>query len=97
MNAEKKRSFNIDGDTVVVMRVFDTQINQYINDYPDFLAHPRVTPTGKMWVNATRDNCPFADKDYGDCGSCKFFKTENKGDLIGVCENEILNTKRKEA
>ena len=96
MNDVAKRCFTIDGDTVEVKRVFDEKIGLYIHDYPDFKENPRVTPCGRPWVNVTRDDCPYADKEYQDCGSCKFFICERAGDLIGVCDNEQLRLNRKE-
>ncbi len=96
MNDEGKRLFTIDGDTVEVRRVFDERIGAHIHDYPDFCKNPRVTLAGRPWVNVTRDDCPYADEEYGDCGSCKYFRSESAGDLIGVCDNEQLRLQRKE-
>lgn len=93
----KYREFSIDGDTVRVPVIYDEVINQHVNDYPDFIKEPRFTPDGRPWVNVTYDGCPFADKEYGDCGSCRFFRCEKHGDLIGVCDNEKLLTIRKDA
>jgi len=89
MSKQESRCYSIDGDTVVVSRVYDAEIGQHINDYPDFNTHPRRTPTGKAWVNAYKEDCPYDTSEYGDCGSCEYFRTENEGDLIGVCEYNI--------
>jgi hypothetical protein len=88
------RTYNIDGDTVVVNRIFDEEIGGYINNYPDFKLNPRKTPNGKYWVNATCNDCPFADTEYGDCGSCKYYLCESAGDLIGICTNEEKNANK---
>lgn len=96
VNDVVSRRFTIDGDTVEVKRVFDEKIGAHIHDYPDFKENPRVTPSGRPWVNVTRDDCPYADDNYGDCGSCKYFISENAGDLIGVCNNEQLRLQGKE-
>ena len=93
---EVKRLFTIDGDTVIVSQIYDPLIKEYINDYPNFIETPRITPTGKPWVNVTRDDCPYADETYGDCGSCKYFRSSHPGDLIGVCENKKLLVEREE-
>lgn len=97
MNKPKKRIYTIDGDTVEVHRVYNEEIGRYMDDYPDFKTKPRSTPHGRLWVNVTRDDCPHADERFGDCGSCRFFRSERPGDLIGVCDNEDLMTIRKEA
>lgn len=93
----KSRIYRLDGDSVEITLVFDNDIGQYISDYPDFELYPRITPGGKRWVNSTAEGCPFADKTYGDCGSCPFFLCERDGDLIGICNNKNLVEQRKEA
>lgn len=90
MEHKKIRQFTIDGDTVTVSQIYDDELGVYRNDYPDFEKNPRVTPTGKPWTNVFKEDCAFATSEYGDCGSCDYFKCENKGDLIGVCENKEM-------
>ncbi len=90
----KNRLYNLYGDTVEVIFSYDEPLGRFLGEYPDFDEKPRFTPCGRRWVNATKEDCPFADNDYGDCGSCKFYRCESFGDLIGVCENEQM---RKEA
>jgi len=90
MEKMKIRRYTIDGDTVVVSQVYDSELGVYRNDYPDFEANPRVTPSGKRWTNVYKEDCSYATSEYGDCGSCDYFKCENDGDLIGVCENEKM-------
>ena len=85
-----KRRFCLYGDSVEVVFTFDDTTNRYFGEYPDFDLSPRSTPCGKQWVNATKDDCEFADSKYNDCGSCQYYKCECDGDLIGVCENEQL-------
>ncbi|MBE5922640.1 MAG: hypothetical protein E7269_07805 [Lachnospiraceae bacterium] len=63
-------------------------INNISGHTPDFVENPRFTPNGKPWVNVTNVGCPYAEKDFDDCGSCRFFRQERPGDLIGICENE---------
>lgn len=84
------RQFILYGDTVDVMFIYNESLHRYFGDYPDFDSSPRTTPCGRRWVNATKEDCPYADKTYGDCGSCKFYKCEHPGDLIGVCDNDEL-------
>lgn len=88
------RQFVLYGDIVDVAFVYNELSDKYFGDYPDFDESPRITPCGRRWVNATKDDCPYADKEYGDCGSCQYYRCEHPGDLIGVCDNEKL---RKEA
>lgn len=88
------RQFVLYGDIVDVTFVYNELSDKYFGDYPNFDENPRVTPCGRRWVNATKDDCPYADKEYGDCGSCQYYRCEHSGDLIGVCDNEKL---RKEA
>ncbi len=96
MAETKIRLYSLDGDTVQVCFEYDEEIGKYFGEYPNFDIEPRITPGGRAWVNVTKDNCPYADKIYGDCGSCKFFRSESPGDLIGICENENLIILRKE-
>lgn len=95
VNRPKLRTVMIDGDSVEVSRVYDPEIREYFDEYPDFQVHPRSTPNGKPWVNVTYDECPYADEEYGDCGSCRFFRSERPGDLIGVCDNENLRREKE--
>lgn len=85
-----KKTFSIDGDLLEVPVIYDEEIKKHIIDYPDFLKCPRITPGGRLWVNVTNEQCPYADTEYGDCGSCRFFRCESPGDLIGVCDNDAL-------
>ncbi len=93
----KTRLYRLDGDTVEVSFSYDSQNDRYFGDYPDFSETPRRTASGKPWVNVTWDGCNFADEEFGDCGSCKYFRCERPGDLIGICENEKLIEQRKDA
>lgn len=88
MENAKERVFSLDGDRIAVPFVFDEKMGIHVRDYPDFSTHPRSTPEGRIWVNVTRDDCPFADSEFPDCGSCRFFLCERMGDLIGICTNE---------
>ena len=90
----KQRVFCLDNDTVEITFVFDTESQMYFGDFPDFSENPKYTPRGRPWVNVTYDACPYAEEEYGDCGSCRYFRCEHPGDLIGICENQNL---RKEA
>lgn len=96
MGDKEKRVFTLDGDTVSVHKVYDEDIGQYIFDYPDFDEHPRFTPGGRRWVNVMKDDCPYACGEFGDCGSCRFFRCEHPGDLVGICINDKLSEQRKE-
>lgn len=89
-----KKTIRLDGDVLEIEAVYDYNIGKYIFDYPDFQKHPRSTPGGKKWVNALDDGCPYADDNYGDCGSCEYFKTESPKDLIGICLNEEFTVER---
>lgn len=90
MEEIRERRFNLDGDTITVCQVYDSELGIYRNDYPDFEESPRVTPTGRQWVSVFKEDCPHATSEYGDCGSCDYFRCENQGDLIGICDNEAL-------
>ena len=84
------RRFSLYGDVVDVIFFYNEPLDKYFGDYPDFDKSPRTTACGRRWVNATKDDCPYTDKEYGDCGSCRYFQCEHPGDLIGVCDNEEL-------
>ncbi len=88
MDKKNERVFSLDGDSIKVSFTFDEKMNRFVRDYPDFSIHPRSTPSGRIWVNVTRDDCPFADTEFRDCGSCSFFLSERAGDMIGICTNE---------
>lgn len=94
MSESKIRRYCLYDDVVEITFSYDKEIGRYFGEYPDFDTVPRITPCGRRWVNATKEDCPYADKTYGDCGSCEFYRCENAGDLIGVCDNQNL---RKEA
>lgn len=93
----KKRLYRLSGDALEVIFVYDKDTDMYFGEYPDFDSTPRYTPDGKKWVNVTKDDCPYADMDFGDCGSCKYFECEKAGDLIGICNNKRFGKKRKDA
>lgn len=86
----KKRVYTLDNDTVEVTFVFDAETGMHFGKFPDFSETPKFTARGCPWVNVTNEDCPYAEKEYGDCGSCKYFRCEHPGDLIGICENENM-------
>lgn len=88
MDGDNVKVFRLDGDIVEVISIYDSEIGDYVFDYPDFEENPRFTKSGKRWVNVISVSCPYKDDEYGDCGSCKFFKCEKAGDLIGICMNK---------
>lgn len=90
MTKNKNRLFSLYNDNVEITFVYDQSLDRFFGEYPNFDENPRITPCGRRWVNATKDDCPFANQEYGDCGSCNFYRCERPGDLIGVCENEQL-------
>ena len=90
MDKENSRRYSLDGDTIIVKQVYDAEIGQHRHDYPDFDENPRITPTGKRWVSAFKDDCSHSISEYGDCGSCPYFRCERQGDLIGICDNDVL-------
>ncbi len=96
MTNEKIRLYRLDGDELEVVFVYDEQSGRHFGDYPDFTENPRHTPKGRPWVNVMTEGCPFADDDYGDCGSCPHFLSEQQGDLIGICKNDELRVKNSE-
>lgn len=84
----KKRAFRADGDSLEVIFNYDKELDKYFGDYPDFETSPRFTPNGRPWVNATTVGCPYAEEEFDDCGSCRYFLKEHTTDLIGICINE---------
>lgn len=97
MDKTKNLVFSLEGDSVTVELVYNDEIGKHIHEYPDFEKNPRWTALGKPWVNVLKEDCPFATGEFGDCGSCEFFRCEKDGDLIGICENENLLLLRKDA
>ncbi len=94
MRLDPKRIFQMDGDEIEVPLIYCEEMQQYIYDYPDFEKEPRISPRGRPWVNVTRDNCPYANDIYNDCGSCKYFRSQRPGDLIGVCDHAERNERK---
>lgn len=91
------RSYRLDGDLLEVLFIYDEEWKRYSGVYPSFDEHPRITPEGRNWVNTWNDGCPYAEEDFSDCGSCRFFRREHPGDLIGVCDNpDLINNKHPE-
>lgn len=88
MECKKRRIYHVDGDFLEVVFYYDEESDQYFGEYPDFEGLPRYTPNGRPWVNVTIVGCPHAEKDYDDCGSCRYMRREQPMDLIGVCEND---------
>ncbi|MBQ9965729.1 MAG: hypothetical protein IJP22_03265 [Clostridia bacterium] len=89
------RQFVLYDDKVDVLFSYSASQDRYFGSYPDFDENPRITPCGRPWVNATKEDCPYADEIYRDCGSCRFYKCEHPGDLIGVCDNDKLRKEQK--
>lgn len=92
---ERTQTFNLDGLDFEINFTFDKAANMYIGDYAEFEEKQVYSPNGRPIVTAARDGCrhnTYRGK-FADCGSCKFFKTENKNDLIGFCTNEALKKK----
>lgn len=89
---EKYETFHLDGLDVKVKFNFDSVANMYIGDYQDFEENQMYSPNGHPIVTAARDSCPHntSEGKFADCGSCRFFKTEGKTDLIGFCTNKKL-------
>ncbi len=83
----KKRIFKLEGDTLEIDFYYDSELNMYFGNYPDFSENPRYTPSGYPWVNATNIDCPHSDDVYNDCGSCEHFLREFPSDIIGICLN----------
>lgn len=85
--------------SIKILSRYDEDIGKYIDEIPDFEEEPTFTPSGKPLVSAVQDRCPFAETEgMPDCGSCKFYRTNSPGDLIGVCINENnLKQRKKES
>lgn len=88
MEKTKIRTYELDGDSLEVTYRYDEDVGMYLGDYPDFAEEPRYTPDGKPWVTVFKEGCPYADKEFNDCGSCSFLEREQPGDLIGICNHK---------
>lgn len=90
MEQTKLKSFSLDGDTIEVAFHYDRDFDVWHGDYPDFFEQPRHTPTGRPWVEVTKDDCPYSTGEYGDCGGCRHLRKQDDTDLIGICMHEAL-------
>lgn len=90
MNEKEKRAFIIDSDIVYIDFVYDDEFEIWVGDYPCFEEEPRKTPNGRLWKNVTFTECPYAPKDFLDCGSCSYLVKQDPSDMIGVCYNNAL-------
>lgn len=90
MKPEIYKVFKFEDIEIKVKFRFCEKCEKYLGEYPDFEEAPLYTKSGKRIVTATQDRCPgYKSKDNSiDCGSCDYYRVENTGDLIGVCENE---------
>lgn len=85
------RTFCLDGDSYQVIFLYDAMSKKYFGEYPDFEESPRYTASGHPWVTAMQEGCDYSVSRYAegshcmDCGSCRFYTQEQKGDLIGIC------------
>ncbi len=91
----EKRAFCVDYDTVHVEFIYDEKFDVWIGDFPYFDEEPRLTLNGRQWKNVSFTECPYVDSQYMDCGTCRYFKRQNKTDLIGVCFNDALRVDLK--
>ena len=83
----KKNQTFIFGETIIeVLSEFDTSSGRYILDLPDLEENQIFTNDGEPLVTAVQDCCTYID-DAFDCGSCRFYKPNHPGDLIGICSN----------
>ncbi len=93
MERAKSRIYRLDGDELETLFHFDNDSQLWIEDYVDFESTPRYTPGGRPWKSVTTTDCPYADPEYGDCGTCPWLIKETPTDLIGVCDHLLLRQK----
>lgn len=90
MAKTERRAFCVDSDTVHVDFVYDEEFGIWIGDFPCFDEEPRMTANGRLWKNVSFTDCPYAPKDFFDCGTCSYLKKQDPKDMIGVCYNDAL-------
>ena len=93
MEAEKCKTFRIDGDRFTVPYYYDEGAKIFIGQFPSFEEEPRYTPSGRPWKNAIHIGCPYAAGDYDDCGYCPHLIKEDPRDIIGVCNHERMRNR----
>lgn len=74
MSDRKIRRFTMDGDTVEVEFVYDSQYDRCYGEYSVFEETPRYTPAGRPWKNVFETDCAHGDSEFGDCGGCSYFR-----------------------
>ncbi|MEG0805929.1 MAG: hypothetical protein RSE55_06420 [Lachnospiraceae bacterium] len=98
---EQFHTFHLDKSTLKVPVRLDVLLNQYFWDCPDFEEHLLYTKSGFLWVSTVQDACPYHEgvsaenPVYKDCGSCRFYRSEKPGEIIGICMCEALRRKTK--
>lgn len=90
MEKIKTRKHYLDDDVLYTNLRYDEDSGLWFEDYVDFETVPRYTPNGRRWRSVTTVGCPYADPNYGDCGTCPHLVKEEKTDLMGVCFHEDL-------
>lgn len=89
---EQVRRYTFEGLTLDIPLRYDPLSHMYIEEYPDFIAHPIYTPAGYPVMFIGEDACPHAQSltqdPCSDCGCCRYFHRISPSTWIGVCKCE---------
>lgn len=90
MRDDKKKVYTLDGDSLEITFRYDELSKKHLGEYPDFIERPRITPSGRKWVDVITEDCPYADGEDKTCGTCSFMLKQDEKDIIGICMNDNL-------
>lgn len=86
---KKIRRYEFEGIALEISLRYDELSQMYIEEYPDFIAHPIYTPEGCPVLFVGEDACSYAEASEGagclDCGACRFFRLADSRTWFGVC------------
>ena len=93
---KKVKRYEFDGEAIEVPVCWDRHLRRYVEDCTAYCEQPGYTPAGRPVLLTFEDACPQADLEEGgvDCGACRHFRPV-PGTLLGVCQNEKRNKKRR--
>ncbi len=86
------RRYELDGTVIDIPIYYDEQVQRYIEDYPDFIAHPIRTKSGYRVLFSGMDACRYAcsgeNAPCADCAGCRYYQSAGAHTWFGLCMNK---------